>query len=97
MTIEVINKKDIIPVKTRDERADFWLKYGAMLAWRHKFGTQAPEAELINEIREMSLNKAEWLILPMTNREILENIIRNISKEEILMIYKSHWAKHEEE
>ena len=97
MTIEVINKEDTIPVRTEEERAKFWLSYGAMLAYRHEQGTNIPERDLLDQINELSMNSREWIVLPSSNEDVLGNIIQNISKEEIHMIYEAYLAKEQEE
>jgi hypothetical protein len=96
MTIKEENKEDTISVRTEEERAKFWLNYGALLAYRHEQGTNVSESDLLDQISEFSMNTAEWTILPLSNKEILDNIIHNISKEELIMIYKAHLAKEQE-
>ena len=97
MTIEVKIEEDTIPVRTQSARAEFWVQYGAMLAWRHKQGTNIPESNLLEQIQELSMNSREWAVLPSTNEELLENIIKNISSEELGCIYDYWYADMERE
>ena len=97
MAIEVKIEEDTIPVRTMSERAQFWVKYGAMLAWRHEQGNKIPESDLLEQIKELSMNSREWIVLPSSNEELLENIIRNISSDELKCIYDYWYADMERE